>query len=114
METERFVRRPFEVDAVQITPENIENVAKWCGGTIGCQTYIDESGQVSTVHFVEVDVIRPKNKRQTMGFPNDWVLKTNTGFKVYTDRGFKASFEPAVIEVAVGDEAREFYCLPLE
>lgn len=39
MKTETFIRRPFDVNAVQVTPQNAAEIAEWCGGTIGKDTY---------------------------------------------------------------------------
>lgn len=83
MKTAKFTRKPFEVDAVQVTAENINDVAKWCQGEV-----VNEDGQ----QFVKVRVLRVLNDRQTKAFIGDWVLYAGTGYKVYTAKAFQKSF----------------------
>lgn len=83
MQTTKFTRKPFEVDAVQVTAENIDEVAKWCQGEV-----TTEDGQPC----IKVRVLRALNERQTKAFVGDWVLYAGTGYKVYIDKAFKKSF----------------------
>lgn len=83
MQTTKFTRKPFEVDAVQVTADNIEEVAKWCQGEV-----ITEDDQPC----IKVRVLRALNDRQTKAFVGDWVLYAGTGYKVYIDKAFKKSF----------------------
>lgn len=85
MQTTRFLRKSFEVDAVQVTAENISEVAKWCQGKV-----IDENG---TKH-IKVRVERVLTDKQTMAFVGDWVLYAGKGYKVYTNKAFQQSFDP--------------------
>lgn len=87
----KFVRKPFEVDAVEITAENIEEVAQWCGGEVK-ESEAKKPGQ-ETQKFIKVAVKRPLNDRQTRGYPGDWILSAGNGFKVYTQKAFSGSFE---------------------
>lgn len=84
--TESFAHTPLFVDAVQVTDENMADAAVWCEGT--CTTN-DEK-----IPYIKVDVIRPLRTRQTMAFAGDWILRTGTGFKVYTNNAFRKSFVP--------------------
>lgn len=94
METIRFARKPFEVDAVRVTEENMADVAKWCGGEI--QTHIVKKTNEPEA-FVKVNVERALNEKQTRAFIGDWVLKGSTGFKVYTNRAMENSFQKVLI-----------------
>lgn len=85
METAQYRRKSFEVSAVQVTPENINEVAKWCQGDV-----VENS---STDIHIKVRVLRVLNDRQTQAFVGDWVLYAGKGYKVYTDRAFQDSFE---------------------
>ena len=92
--TNKFVRKPFYVDAVQVTSANIEDVAKWCGGTVK-ESKPDkdiENGRVPE-KFIQVTVYRPMSDRQKMAFVNDWVLFAGKGYKVYTNPAFQKTFE---------------------
>lgn len=85
---EKFARRPFFVDAIQVTAENLDAVAAWCMG----ETRTTE--QTAEEKYVKVRVHRPLTERQTKAFVGDWVLYAGTGFKVYTPKAFEKSFEP--------------------
>lgn len=87
METSTWYRNPFEVEAVQVTEENMQEVAEWCGGRLN-------RGQKPDVEnwFIKVRVFRAMHERQTMAFVGDWVLYAGTGYKVYTDEAFHKCF----------------------
>lgn len=97
---EKYVRKPFEVEAVEVTQENLHEVAQWCGGTIETDT----EGPRGDQEFVKVQVKRPLSDRQTRAYPGDWVLLATTsdrdagpaGFKVYTPKAFTTSFQKLV------------------
>lgn len=98
IKTEGYSRKPFHVDAVQITAENMEEVAAWCAGEIriGKKVVRDDNNKIverTDVSFVKVDVHRPLNERQTKGHLGDWVLLSSAGYKVYTERAFSKAFE---------------------
>lgn len=91
---QKYVRKPFAVDAVEVTEDNMHDVAKWCGGRVRTDTrsWGNRKGQ----KFIKVRVANPLNERQTMAYIGDWVLSSNTGpngYKVYTPRAFVESFE---------------------
>lgn len=85
LKTEKFVRKTFVVDAVEVTAENMEEVAKWCGGDVRTK-----DGQ----KYIRVRVYRPIGDRQTQAFVGDRVLYAGTGYKVYTPGAFEKSFDP--------------------
>lgn len=85
METKPYVRKPFKVDGLQVKPDNLEEVAEWCGGEI---IRSDERRP-----HIQVDVQNALRDRQKQAFVGDWVLKSPSGFKVYTDKAFKTTFE---------------------
>lgn len=84
IETAKYARKPFDVDAVQVTAENMDAVAKWCQGEV--QTDGDQK-------FIKVRVARVLNERQTKAYVGDWVLYAGAGYKVYTEKAFKKSFD---------------------
>lgn len=85
LKTEKFARKPFYVDAVQITEGNMQDVAKWCQGKVEST----DAGE----NYIKVRVHRPLNERQTKAFVNDWILFAGSGYKVYTPKAFNQSFE---------------------
>lgn len=93
MNVERFIRKPFPVEGVRVTPENMEEVRAWCNGVIKTSP---ASGSRPEAKYIEVAVVRPANPKQCMAFVGNWVLRVGSSFKVYTDTGFRTSFEPMV------------------
>lgn len=88
--TETYTRKPFEIEAIRVTPENMQDVAKWCGGELE----MSPNGK----QYIKVDVTRPLNEKQTKGFAGDWVLKVRDSFKVYTHKAFTHCFDKGTIE----------------
>lgn len=84
LKLERFIRKPFPVDGVQVTEENMPYVAEWCKGT--CER--DKDGP-----YIQLSIPRAWNVRQTKAYATDWVLKLGKGFKVYTNPSFHKTFE---------------------
>lgn len=99
--TTRYVRKPLFVDAVKITPSNFAQIAGWCQGEI---RRIDNDALTTEVHvnpdetYIRVRVHNPKNVRQTQARVGDWLLYTDRGYKVYTEKAFFNSFEEAPSE----------------
>lgn len=86
LETVKYVRKPFLIDAVQVTADNMAEVAKWVDGDVRS----NDLGQ-----YIKVRVHRPMNERQTQAYVGDWVLYAGTGYKVYTPKAFINAFRPA-------------------
>lgn len=94
--TRKYVRKPLYVDAVQLTEENFETIARWCFGEIGNidETPVDFSQPAQPdKQYIHVRVHNPKNSRQSKAFVGDWILYTERGYKVYTTKAFQANFD---------------------
>lgn len=87
-----YVRKSFGVDAIQVTSENMNAVAEWCGGEVRDQVEI--KGGVRNKNQAHIYLTAVGYRRQTMAFPGDWILCSGESFRVYTDKAFKHSFEP--------------------
>jgi hypothetical protein len=85
LDVSRYVRKPFSVEAVQVTRANIVEVAVWCNGEL-----MHPQGQSQ---YIKVNVFRPMKDRQTMAYVGDWVLYAGSGYKVYTHKAFVDCFE---------------------
>lgn len=98
LDKRKFVRRTFEVEAVQVTEENFKEVAKWCGGRIVTVQDLanavvkEEVEERPAEKHIAVEVARPLNRRQTQAYVGDWILFASNGFKVYTSRPFRKNF----------------------
>lgn len=96
-----YVRKPFAVQAVEVTAENIHEVAKWCGGKVKESNLTKTGGREGHQEYIKVPVNKPLNDRQTRAYYGDWVLLPKEGqgvdgFKVYTPKAFAGSFEKQV------------------
>lgn len=86
METRTCRRKPIIVEEVQVTEQNMAEVAEWCGGEI-------RTNENTGDKFIKVRVSFPRSDRQTEAYLGDHVLKFN-GFKVYQDEPFNKMWEP--------------------
>lgn len=86
---EKFARKAFYVEAVVVTDENMEEVAKWCGGEV--KTGKDRDQQ--DARYIQVNVARAIHPNQTKAFVGNRVLRSGANFKVYTEKAFQATFE---------------------
>jgi hypothetical protein len=96
--TTRYTRVPFPVDAVQVTEENLEEIAVWTDGQVKTanRTIRDENGkptgQKEKAEYISIETHRPLNERQKRAFVGDWVLRSESGFKIYTEKAFDSCF----------------------
>ena len=89
--TDKYIRKPLYVDAVRITGANFDEIAAWCQGEVQQD---ETSGKTPGKKYIKVRVHNPKNPRQTKAYVGDWLLYTERGYKVYTNKAFHASFDP--------------------
>ena len=102
VETFKYVRKPLYVDAVQVSAENFDEVIKWCQGDVGVigsepGTEVKPAEGVEldpSKHYIRIRVHNPQSVRQTKAFVGDWILYTERGYKIYTDKAFKDNFNP--------------------
>lgn len=92
LQPKRFVRKPLYINAVQVTHENMNEVAQWSGGEVRTAR-----NPKTLLHdpFVHIAVVGAKHQRQTMAFQGDWVLHFRDHFKIYTKKAFPESFDAA-------------------
>lgn len=87
------VRKPFNVDAVQVTAENMEEVARWCRGKVKTEQSSTSATPQAPTRYIHVRVLHPLNPKQTQAYIGDWVLVTDTGSKVYSDKAYHNNFD---------------------
>jgi hypothetical protein len=85
--TTQYIRKALYVDAVRITSKNFHEIAEWCQGEVRTDSDLGDK------EYIKVRVHNPKNIRQTKAFVGDWILYTERGYKVYTNKAFHASFD---------------------
>lgn len=94
MEIKKARRKSFDVDYVEVTEDNIREVATWCLGKVG------GSGRDRFIRLNDKNAI---NVRQNKAFIGDFVLESETGFKSYSRKAFHKSFQ--TYEIPVSHEA---------
>jgi hypothetical protein len=97
---EKYIRKPLYVDAVRVTNANFEEIAAWCQGEIlrDDEVLQDADGQGTGKKYIKVRVHNPINPRQMKAFVGDWLLYTERGYKVYTNKAFHTAFDKVVTE----------------
>lgn len=94
MQPLKFVHKPLYVEAIEVTDDNMIEVAKWCGGEI--HSYQPKVGEAR--NYIKVPVKNALNERQTQAFAGDSVLKVGGTFKAFTAKAFAKSFNPIAEE----------------
>lgn len=88
--TEKYVRKPLFVDAVRVTSENFDDIAAWCQGEI----LRDEiPGEGTGKQYIKIRVHNPRDRRQMKAYVGDWILYTDRGYKIYTNKSFAEAFD---------------------
>lgn len=97
LKTSKYTRKPFEVEAIQVTADNMEQVSKWCRGQLRRSA---GPGGRNPQRYIKVPVKRFLNDRQTQAYVGDWVVTAleegTKGFKVYTPKAFTRTFDEIV------------------
>jgi hypothetical protein len=91
MQIEEFWRIPFPVKGVQVTEENMQEVANWCRGKVNVEA-VGTVDNASPRRFIKVKVEKAITDKQTRARVGDYVLRSPSGFKVYTEQAFLKCF----------------------
>lgn len=92
VEFETYDRRTFEIQAIRITNENMQDIAEMCMGGIGRPTSEDVRPYVNVPVMIDKRVVRQK------AHVGDYLTYNGKEFKVYTKKSFAAAFVPRKIE----------------
>jgi hypothetical protein len=87
MQIQHYQRKPLIVEAVQVTNDNIYDVAKWCDGDVRTQHGAGKK------KFIQVSVVNPKEPKVMRAMVGMWVLKSDQGFKIFSEPAFRKSWE---------------------
>ena len=88
MEFGTFVRRPFAIEAIQITKENIEELAVHIGTL---------SKKEDGTPYIQVDTRRVPNVLKV--FPGFWMTRLGDNIRCYAPRIFAEQFVPTTPEI---------------
>lgn len=97
LETQQYSSKPRFVEAIQVTPENMVNVANWCDGQIHLEDSSTTWVELPTLEalakaFIKVKVTNPRFPRQSEAHVGDWVLKMGNSFKVFMNAPFHKNY----------------------
>ncbi len=93
MEFTKFKRRPFEIEAVQITNDNIEELAELIGELIN-----DVAADEPVEPYIRINKrIVPNINRAYVGW---WVTRMGDNIRCYAPKVFDEQFEPSDDAVA--------------
>ena len=90
LELKKFLRKPLQVEGVQVTEDNMDELSEWCQGEVRVLPDKKTGGETPYIH---VRVHHPLSPRQTRAFVGDYILYANKGYKVYTNKALKKSFD---------------------
>lgn len=110
MDIKEYTRKTFPVNAVQVTLENIEQVADWCKGAIEQV----ETKMLGTVAMLPVIKLKGQGENRGKDFVATlgcYVVEFKGSFRVYKPVQFDASFEERVYQDEPGSnaEAKKFF-----
>ena len=97
---EKYIRKPLVVVGVEVTADNFMELALWVQGSIMNIDGSDTDGHSidPKKQFILVRVHNPKSPRQSRAFVGDWILYSDRGYKVYSPKAFKNTFDPVNAE----------------
>lgn len=105
MDIQKVTRIPIEIEAVQVTPTNVAEVAEWCKGTLTEATY-RLMGGTHKMGAILLTKQGPKNDKTRTVLIGNWITKHKNTFKCWTLEAYEASFLPAVPRLRAGDLIR--------
>lgn len=92
MQIEKYDRKPFSVDAVQVKFDNVHEVAKWCKGTVIKQK-TKMLGVETEVPAVRVEGQGDNRGKSFIASLGCYVVELKGSFRVYKPAQFDSSFE---------------------
>jgi len=98
--TATYRRKTFRVQAIQVTEENLKEVADWCNGQVKIETSGPHGGLGDPFILVLIGRVngRPQHSAARVG---DWVTRLSSGnnFRVYHNKSFKEAFEEMEVDM---------------
>lgn len=111
MEIQQFTRKPFEVDAVQVSPTNYEAVAAWCKGEATLTGY-KLMGDVYEMGAVLLPKQGPKNNKVYTVLIGQWITRHRGSFRSWGkedfEKGFVQVLQPGDPVRSIGTEEFEY------
>ena len=102
MKIEKYNRKTFEVEAVRIVLDDIEEIAVWCGGTIEKRPH-KMMGSEAMLPVINLKGTGVENANYYIGYLNYWVVKMGKTPRIYTPEQFSRTFTQVPKETAIMD-----------
>lgn len=93
MDMQKFFRRTFDVNVVEVTPTNAEEVAEWCGGEVAVGEYRHSRFKIQ-LPVVKVPGNGPNKGKTIDARVGHFVVEHNGSFRVYRPQQFEQTFHP--------------------
>jgi hypothetical protein len=92
MEIRQFTRKPFFVSAVQVTLQNIDEVAAWCKGTI---EYVSMRmlGTETPLPVIRIQGVGDNRGKEFTAFLGYYVVDHKGNFRVYKPAQLESTFD---------------------
>jgi hypothetical protein len=91
LDLQKFNRRTFEVEAIQIELSNIHEVAEWCGGTIEQRPH-KMLGTEALLPVINLKGVGADHANYYIGHLKCWVVKMKKTFRIYKPEQFERTF----------------------
>jgi len=86
------IRRPFEVKAIEVTLQNVEQVAAWCRGTVG-EAKVKMMGTETVLPCIELKGQGIKKNQTFVAQLGHFIVEHKGSFRVYRRQQFEQTFE---------------------
>lgn len=92
MEIKQYTRKPFPVNAVQVSLQNVDEVAEWAGGTVSLRP----TKMMGTYTDLPVIILKGQGENRGKEFEAPlgcWIVELNGSFRSYKPQQFDATFD---------------------
>lgn len=91
LEIKKFSRRPFDVNAVQVTLDNIDELTEWCKGRKD-QAPTKMMGTETMLPCIKLPGQGANKKQEFTANIGSWIVEFKGNFRVYKPVQFRATF----------------------
>ena len=89
-DVKKYRFRGFDADGVQVSKENLEEIAKWCGGLVQDSSQYMPGTNRPFVLFVSWS---QNGSSKVAAYEGDWIIKVRENFKLVDATDFLNEFE---------------------
>lgn len=92
---ENYNRHVFAVEAVQVTADNMQEIADWANGYVltGMKLLVDNHPKQLTKDCVLITIGDGEHMKESKAYVGDWVLMSEDGWLAqYTDKEFREQY----------------------